>query len=61
MTPKTYISGLGSSIPTTEVKNDFFLDHKFLHENGSSFDQENEIIISNWKKNLEHFPTERNS
>jgi len=46
MTPKTYISGLGSSIPTTEVKNDFFLDHKFLHENGSSFDQENEIIIS---------------
>ncbi|MGB0776481.1 MAG: 3-oxoacyl-ACP synthase III family protein [Flavobacteriaceae bacterium] len=49
MSITSYISGLGSYTPENEVKNADFLNHQFLHEDGSPFDQENKIIVEKFK------------
>ena len=43
------IVGLGSYIPVNEVSNKDFLNHNFLHEDGTPFEQDNEIIVDKFK------------
>lgn len=43
------ITGTGSYIPSVVIKNEDFLNKTFLNEDGSPFEQENEIIIEKFK------------
>ena len=43
------ITGTGCYIPTIVKENDTFLQHRFLNEDGSSFDAENDVIIEKFK------------
>ncbi|GLB48798.1 3-oxoacyl-ACP synthase III family protein [Neptunitalea lumnitzerae] len=43
------ISGVGSFIPTTIQLNQEFNNHEFLNNDGTKFDQENEVIIEKFK------------
>jgi len=46
----TKIVGTGSYIPDNITKNDDFLGHKFLQQDGSSYDNTNEDIIDKFRK-----------
>ncbi|MEC7264516.1 MAG: ketoacyl-ACP synthase III [Bacteroidota bacterium] len=46
---KIGITGTGSYIPTIVTKNDAFLGHQFMETDGSSFGQENTVIIEKFK------------
>ena len=46
---KIGITGTGSYIPPIVTKNDDFLDHHFLSEDGSSFGHDNTVIIEKFK------------
>ena len=43
------ITGTGSYIPSNTIKNDDFLNHKFLNLDGSTFEHENTVIIEKFK------------
>jgi len=43
------ITGTGSYIPTTITKNEDFIEHEFLNEDGSSFKNSNDVIIKKFK------------
>ncbi|WP_111709455.1 3-oxoacyl-ACP synthase III family protein [Lutibacter citreus] len=46
---RSVITGTGSYIPNVVKKNSDFLNHEFLNEDGTPFDQENEVIIEKFK------------
>lgn len=46
---KIGITGTGSYIPSIVTKNEDFLDHQFMETDGSSFAQENSVIIEKFK------------
>jgi 3-oxoacyl-[acyl-carrier-protein] synthase-3 len=46
---KIGITGIGSYIPTIVTKNDAFLEHRFMETDGSSFGQDNTVIIEKFK------------
>ena len=43
------ITGVGSAIPETVIKNSDFINHEFLNEDGSLFDKDNAEIIDKFK------------
>ena len=43
------ITGTGSYIPSSIEKNEDFIQHEFLNTDGSSFTQENDVIIEKFK------------
>lgn len=43
------ITGTGSYIPSVIEENEKFIDHKFLNQDGSSFKQNNQVIIEKFK------------
>jgi 3-oxoacyl-[acyl-carrier-protein] synthase-3 len=50
MSLQTVITGTGSYIPTVVKKNNDFLNHTFLNEDGSSFSNDNQLIIEKFKE-----------
>jgi 3-oxoacyl-[acyl-carrier-protein] synthase-3 len=43
------IIGTGSYVPSSVETNDAFINHQFLNEDGTSFKQDNDIIIKKFK------------
>ena len=46
---KIGITGTGSHIPSVITKNEDFLNHKFMEIDGSSFEQQNNVIIEKFE------------
>ncbi|SDY01994.1 3-oxoacyl-[acyl-carrier-protein] synthase-3 [Lutibacter oricola] len=46
---QSVITGTGNYIPSVIKKNSDFINHNFLNEDGSPFEQENEVIIEKFK------------
>ena len=49
-TPNVVFNGVGSYIPEKVVKNEDFLQHQFMNEDGTAFDAPNEEIIRKFEK-----------
>lgn len=50
MSIQTVITGTGSFIPAIVKKNSDFLEHTFLNEDGTSFSNDNQLIIEKFKE-----------